>query len=114
DSSLCPLTGEQLASYAMFEKWQGSERMLDDAIKIHKLIKLWKSLPGHQLASVKFLIKPKRNYNNKYSFCALSPDTHKSGNHERIKRNKTTTSCIKNELLINNANSLTNSKNNNE
>ena len=51
---------EQLNDYGIFEKWQGNERILDGKIKIYKLIRLWKSLPGDQLSQVKFIIKKRK------------------------------------------------------
>lgn len=97
---------ELLDEYGIFEKWQGNERILDGKIKIHKLIRLWQSLPGDQLSQVQFLIK-KRNQqssqrickhklvqrdanidNRGFKFCSLSPETQKTWNQEKLKRNK--------------------------
>lgn len=55
--------GFNLNDYAIFEKWQGNERILDGKLKIYKLIRLWKSLPGNQLENVKFIIKKRKSYN---------------------------------------------------
>jgi hypothetical protein len=95
----------ELDNYAVFEKWQGNERMLDDRTKIYKLVRLWKSLPGNQLQNVKFVIKTKKRgmqqpelkthiiqyksncqmvpsqgkrpaeISKKYEFCTLSPQS---------------------------------------
>jgi hypothetical protein len=53
-------SADSLSNFAVFEKWQGNERMLDDQTKIFKLIRLWRSLPGDQLQHVKFFIKAKK------------------------------------------------------
>ena len=57
----CTFDALNLNDYAIFERWQGNERILDGNIKIYKLIRLWKSLPGNQLDSVKFIIKKRKN-----------------------------------------------------
>jgi hypothetical protein len=113
-----------LNNYAVFESWQGNERMLDDQTKIFKLIRLWKSLPGNQLDNVKFFVKAKKRAlqqaeaksqlfqhklryedmsavdKSKFKFCTLSPDMQKTWNLERIKRNNNKSSYIKKQLLI--------------
>ena len=53
-------TRDNLVDYAIFEKWQGNERMLDGKLKIYKIIRLWQSLPGDQLNQVKFTIKKRK------------------------------------------------------
>ena len=94
--------------YGVFEKWQGNERILDGKIKVYKLIRLWQSLPGDQLAHVKFMIKKRmqitsssqksrmsfresnqadgKSSSKKYSFCTLSPSNSKTWNLEKQKR----------------------------
>ena len=57
----CTSEALNLNDYAIFERWQGNERILDGNLKIYKLIRLWKSLPGNQLDSVKFIIKKRKN-----------------------------------------------------
>lgn len=96
-----------LDDYAIFEKWQGNERILDGKIKIYKLIRLWKSLPGDQLSQVKFIIKKRKQQqppqiinklsardanveknksSNKFAFCTFSPAMDKTWNYEKAKR----------------------------
>ena len=103
DASFMP---EHLSDYGIVEKWQGNERILDGKIKIYKLIRLWKSLPGDQLSQVKFIIK-KRKQNmklsardtnmaekpvltkeskNKFAFCTFSPAMSKTWNAEKAER----------------------------
>lgn len=52
---------EENASYGLFEKWHGHERLLENKSKIYKVINFWKSLPGDQLSQVKFIIKKKKH-----------------------------------------------------
>ena len=105
DASFMP---EHLSDYGIVEKWQGNERILDGKIKIYKLIRLWKSLPGDQLSQVKFIIK-KRKQNmklsardsdlNSESSDETNTDNNKLVNHKRyasIKRfNRSRKSSVK-------------------
>lgn len=100
---------DNLCEYGIVERWQGNERILDGKIKIYKLIRLWKSLPGDQLQQVKFIIKKRamrlssRNVNieatttkvapkletsknNKFSYCTMSPSLTKTWNVEKSQR----------------------------
>lgn len=95
---------EDLAHYGIVEKWQGNERILDGKIKIYKLIRLWKSLPGDQLSQVKFIIKKRaismkssvirsttekpvqKNEKSKFAFCTMSPAMSKTWNYEKAQR----------------------------
>ncbi len=82
---------ENLADYGIVEKWQGNERVLDGKIKIYKLIRLWKSLPGNQLQHVKFTIKKramrvKSESKNQFSHCTMSPALSKGWNVEKSQR----------------------------
>ncbi len=109
---------ENLNDYGIFEKWQGNERILDGKIKIYKLIRLWKSLPGDQLSQVKFMIKKrklqstklaqrdsnvieqptvKQQSNNKFAFCTFSPALEKTWNFEKAKRKS---SLVKRQLNL--------------
>ncbi len=98
DSSFKP---ENLGDYGIVEKWQGNERILDGKIKIYKLIRLWKSLPGDQLQHVQFLIKrralavrrssveaaaKKTESRNRFAFCTMSPALVKGWNVEKSQR----------------------------
>lgn len=91
-----------LTDYAVFERWQDNERMLDDRIKVYKLLRLWKSLPGDQLSSVKFVIKTRRKASassNKLrvrsdNSCTRSPERPKSSSARRLK-----VSYLKKQLL---------------
>lgn len=103
-----------LDDYALFEKWQGNERILDGRIRIHKLLKMWQSVPGNQLAHVQFVIKKKiqpthklqvRDANvrteSKFAFCALSPDSNKKWNEERVnKRMKNKSWYVQRQLAM--------------
>lgn len=106
---------EHLDDYALFEKWQGNERILDGKIKIYKLIRLWKSLPGDQLSQVKFIIKRRiqqaklsardsnvsaetnNKMSKKFAFCTFSPALDKTWNHEKAKRKS---SLVKRQLNL--------------
>ncbi len=82
---------EHLADYGIVEKWQGNERVLDGKIKIYKLIRLWKSLPGNQLQQVKFIIKKrvtrtKPESKNQFAHCTMSPAMVKGWNVEKVQR----------------------------
>lgn len=90
DASFKP---EHLCDYGIVEKWQGNERILDGKIKIYKLIRLWKSLPGDQLQHVQFIIKKraskavvKKTEKNKFAFCTMSPAMVKGWNVEKSQR----------------------------
>ncbi len=79
--------------YGIFENWQDNERILDGNLKIYKLIRLWKSLPGNQLANVKFVIKKRKSLSaladitNKQKG-QKSPSQNKSWAKSRVLRNK--------------------------
>jgi len=113
---------EQLNDYGIFEKWQGNERILDGKIKIYKLIRLWKSLPGDQLSQVKFIIKKRKQnqptasimklstrdsniteqpqlakQSKKFAFCTFSPAMDKTWNYEKAKRKS---SLVKRQLNV--------------
>lgn len=95
DASFKP---EHLADYGIVEKWQGNERILDGKIKIYKLIRLWKSLPGNQLQQVKFIIKKRamkvstkstNESKNQFAHCTMSPALVKGWNVEKSQRRST-------------------------
>lgn len=93
-----------LEDFGVFEKWQGNERLLDGRVRIHKLVRVWQSLPGDQLSQVQFLIKRKRpqmtlaarqhqqqqQHQNKqaasFALCTLSPSMQKTWNYEKMSR----------------------------
>ena len=81
----CTTEALNLNDYAIFEKWQGNERILDGNIKIYKLIRLWKSLPGNQLDAVKFIIKKRKNIQNiiKQIHNTASPAMNKTWNSNK-------------------------------
>ena len=100
------LAQNEFKKYTMIEQWQANERIIPGDVKVVKLIKLWKSLPGDQWSHVKFVIKKipvlsktrhvrfadevksakKNNESKKYVFCTLSPAMQKSWDLERFKR----------------------------
>ena len=87
-SSVPKFKAQMLNDYGLFEQWQSNERLLDSNVKIYKIVKLWKQIPGDQLSQVKFVIKQKcsskSNENKKMSkefkYCSLSPSVQKTWN----------------------------------
>jgi hypothetical protein len=97
----CTTEALNLNDYAIFERWQGNERILDGNLKIYKLIRLWKSLPGNQLDSVKFIIKKRKNVHMKLAHNTASPSMCKTWNSNKaanalrkssVKRDKSSSS----------------------
>ncbi|RMZ98731.1 hypothetical protein BpHYR1_023073 [Brachionus plicatilis] len=93
DSKFNPNTIDQ---YGLFEQWQSNERLLDSAVKMYKIIKTWKKMPGDQLSQVKFVIKKKFKASSEltssskpFKFCSLSPSVQKTWNLHLIQKNKT-------------------------
>ena len=74
---------ELLDEYVMLERWQGNERILEGKIKIYKLIRLWQSLPGNQLAQVKFMIKKIKSNNNSKPLIYHDNQEHHNHHHHR-------------------------------
>lgn len=78
------LNSQILNDYGLFEQWQSNERLLDSNVKIYKIIKMWKQVPGDQLSQVKFVIKKKcsnvQTINRQFKFCSLSPSVQKTWN----------------------------------
>ena len=120
-------TIKMLSEFAIVEKWQSNERILDGHIRIHKLLRMWQSVPGNQLEHVQFIIKKKLTQdqpkltvrdsneeieqprqlhgykkNNKFAFCTLSPDLNKTWNVEKAKRSSSQakSSYVKRQLLL--------------
>jgi hypothetical protein len=113
---------QMLNEYAIVERWQGNERMLDGRIKIHKLLRLWQSVPGNQLEHVQFYVKkiaraphteaakltvrdenvPARpaKDNARFAFCTLSPDMAKTWHVEKAKRGQAKSSYVKRQLQL--------------
>lgn len=95
-STVPKFKSEMLNDYGLFEQWQSSERLLDSNVKIYKIIKIWKQIPGDQLSQVKFVIKqkcsPKTNENKKalkeFKYCSLSPSVQKTWNENLLEKKK--------------------------
>lgn len=82
------LSHEKLNEYGLFEQWQSNERLLDSNVKIYKIIKMWKQVPGDQLSKVKFIIRKKcsnkqPNSDKQFKFCSLSPSVQKAWNRNK-------------------------------
>jgi hypothetical protein len=99
-----------LDDFAITEKWQGNERILDGRVKIYKLIRIWKSVPGNQLEHVKFVIKKRaqkpilpvlkraEETRTQFAFCTLSPELTKTWNVEKAKRSGSKRSYVRRRL----------------
>ena len=95
-STVPKFKAEMLNDYGLFEQWQSNERLLDSNVKIYKIIKLWKQIPGDQLSQVKFVIKQKcsskSNENKKslkeFKYCSLSPSVQKTWNENLVEKKK--------------------------
>jgi hypothetical protein len=98
-SSVSKFKPELLNEYGLFEQWQSNERLLDSNVKIYKIIKLWKQIPGDQLSQVKFVIKRKcsakqqkqaeaKQVQKEFKYCSLSPSVQKTWNENLIEKNQ--------------------------
>lgn len=79
---------DKLNEYGLFEQWQSNERLLDSNVKIYKIIKMWKQVPGDQLSKVKFIIKKKCSKkqhitDKQFKLCSLSPSVQKTWNRNK-------------------------------
>ncbi|CAF0909605.1 unnamed protein product [Brachionus calyciflorus] len=101
-SSIPKFKKEMLNDYGLYEQWQSNERILDLDLKMYKIIKIWKKLPGDQLSQVKFVIKSKKveRTPKKFKFCSLSPNVQKTWNENLIGKNRNLSSYIRKELEV--------------
>ncbi|CAF0905687.1 unnamed protein product [Brachionus calyciflorus] len=119
-SSVGKFKVDMLNDYGLFEQWHTNERLLDSNVKIYKIIKLWKQLPGDQLAQVKFVIKQKlvnkktslsinknqkeeeTNRKKEFKYCSLSPSVQKTWNDNLVEKriSRTKSSYVRKQLEI--------------